>query len=75
MADTCLQLLGGFCLTYTGQPVHDLDSPRLRSLIAYLALHHDRPHLRRHLAFLFWSDSSEAQAHINLRKQLLYLRK
>lgn len=69
-----LQLLGDFCLTYQGKPVANIDTPRLRALVAYLALHRHAPQARHHLAFTFWPDTSEAQALTNLRKQLLYLR-
>jgi len=74
MAEVHLQLLADFCLTYAGKPVTAIDTPRLRALAAYLALHRHAPQPRQHLAFRFWPDSSEAQALTNLRKQLLYLR-
>jgi len=74
MAQTHLQLLGDFCLTHDGTIVGAMDTPRLRALIAYLALHRHAPQTRHYLAFLFWPDSSEAQALTNLRKQLLNLR-
>src|SRR6476659_9902083 len=74
MAEVYLQLLGDFCLTHNSKPVTKIDTPRLRALVAYLALHRHAPQARHHLAFRFWPDSSEAQALTNLRKQLLYLR-
>jgi DNA-binding SARP family transcriptional activator len=39
-----------------------------------LLLHRDAPQNRSHLAFLLWLDSTEAQAHTNLRKLLYRLR-
>lgn len=75
MREVQLQLFGDFCLTYDGNLINTINTPRLRALVAYLALHRHTPPARRHLAFLFWPDSSEAQALTNLRKQLLYLRK
>ena len=74
MLENYLQLLGDFRLMYAGKVIAGLDTPRLRTLVAYLALHRDAPQMRRHLAFLFWPDSSEEQALTNLRKQLLNLR-
>jgi len=74
MAAVYLQLLGDFCLTYAGKPITTLDTPRLRTLVAYLALHRHAPQERHRLAFLFWPDSSEAQALTNLRKHLLHLK-
>ncbi|HEY5004969.1 MAG TPA: AAA family ATPase, partial [Ktedonobacteraceae bacterium] len=47
---------------------------RLQSLLAYLLLHRHAPQNRSHLAFLLWPDSTEAQAHTNLRKLLYQLR-
>lgn len=69
-----LRLLGTFSLAYGEEPVTGLNTPRPQSLLAYLALHRDVPHLRQHLAFVFWPDSSEAQARNNLRQTLHVLR-
>jgi DNA-binding SARP family transcriptional activator/tetratricopeptide (TPR) repeat protein len=44
------------------------------ALLAYLALHGGAPQTRRHLAGLFWPDSTEAQARTNLRRELHHLR-
>ena len=52
----------------------DIDTPRLQSLLAYLILHRDAPQSRAHLAFIFWPDTSEAQARTNLRNLLHHLR-
>jgi DNA-binding SARP family transcriptional activator len=51
-----------------------MHSPRLQSLLAYLLLHRDAPQSRAHLAFLFWPESTEAQAQTNLRNLLYHLR-
>ncbi len=69
-----IRLLGDFSLTYDAEPVTSLNTPRLHSLLAYLVLHRDAPQLRQHLAFLFWPDTSEAQARTNLRQLLHQLR-
>ncbi|HET9110684.1 MAG TPA: AAA family ATPase, partial [Ktedonobacterales bacterium] len=69
-----LQLLGDFRLTCDDTPVEGISTPRLQSLVAYLALHRDAPQLRQRLAFLFWPDSSEAQARNNLRQFVHALR-
>ncbi|MFN8493475.1 MAG: BTAD domain-containing putative transcriptional regulator [Caldilineaceae bacterium] len=65
-----LQLLGSFQIRYNDEPVTGVNQARLQSLLAYLALHRNAPQARRHLAFLFWPDSTEAQAHANLRQLL-----
>jgi len=64
-------LLGGCSLYYDETPVIGVNTARLQSLLAYLVLHRNGPQSRYHLAFLFWPDSTEAQARTNLR-QLLY---
>ena len=69
-----LRLLGDFSLVYADRQVTNLNSMRLQSLLAYLALHRDVPQQRQHLAFLFWPDTTEAQARNNLRQLLHQLR-
>jgi DNA-binding SARP family transcriptional activator len=69
-----IRLLGEFNLLYNDQQVTSLNTSRLQSLIAYLVLHRDVPQQRQHLAFLFWPDSTEAQARNNLRQLLHQLR-
>ncbi len=70
-----VSLLGDFCIKQDNAPVSDIDTPRLQSLLAYLMLHRDAPQSRSHLAFLFWPDTSEAQARTNLRNLLHHLRR
>src|SRR5215467_4401511 len=65
-----LRLLGDFSLIYADQQVTSLNTVRLQSLLAYLVLHRDVPQQRQHLAFLFWPDTTEAQARNNLRQLL-----
>ena len=71
-APPCLRirLLGDLLIDYDGVPVDSLARPRCQALLAYLLLHRDAPQSRRHLAFLLWPDSSEAQALTNLRHVL-----
>jgi predicted ATPase/DNA-binding SARP family transcriptional activator len=69
-----IRLLGDFSLIYRDESVASINTPRLHSLFAYLVLHRDAPQLRQHLAFLFWPDTSEAQARNNLRQLLHQLR-
>lgn len=77
-AITTLRLLGEFRLTVgeTGEaPVMTLDLPRVQSLLTYLVLHRHAPQSRSQLAYVFWPDSTESQAHTNLRNLLHKLRK
>lgn len=71
-------LLGDFHLNSWDAPDRQLaqgvNTPRLRSLLAYLLLHRQAPQARQHLAFVFWPDVSEAQARNNLRQALHQLR-
>jgi DNA-binding SARP family transcriptional activator len=69
-----LYLLSGFRLLDGEVAVTAINTPRLQSLVAYLALHRHAPQPRYHLAFLFWPDSTEAQARTNLRYLLHQLR-
>ncbi len=70
-----VHLLGELQILDDDGPLTTIDSPRLQSLLAYLLLHRDQATPRRRLAFLLWPDSSEAQAHTNLRKLLFELRR
>ncbi len=70
-----IQLLGDFQIRYQDAPLDGFDAPRLQSLLAYLVLHRDAPQSRKHLAFLLWQDSSEQQAHGNLRNLVHRLKK
>ncbi|HEY7350305.1 MAG TPA: BTAD domain-containing putative transcriptional regulator [Ktedonobacterales bacterium] len=69
-----IRLLGEFSLQDGDQPITNLNTPRLQSLLAYLVLHRDVPQPRHHLAFLFWPDTTEAQARNNLRQLVHQLR-
>jgi DNA-binding SARP family transcriptional activator/tetratricopeptide (TPR) repeat protein len=69
-----IRLLGNFRMINGEEPVVGINTPRLQSLLAYLILHRDAPHLRQRLAFLYWPDSSETQARNNLRQLLHGLR-
>jgi DNA-binding SARP family transcriptional activator len=63
-----IRLLGGFSLSTPSGGALVLSGSRQRALLTYLLLHRDRPVDRRHLAFLLWPDSAEAQALTNLRQ-------
>ena len=70
-----LHLLGDFRLIWGETPVMNIDMPRMQSLLAYLVLHQNAPQSRSQLAFLLWSDTTDSQAHTNLRNLLFKLRK
>src|SRR5712691_1590107 len=69
-----MSLLGDFLLVSGETPVTMLMVPRVQSLLVYLVLHRSAPQDRSHLAFLLWPESTEAQAHTNLRQLLYHLR-
>lgn len=69
-----IHLLGNFSLLYGDKLITGVNTARLQALLAYLVLHHQAPQARQHLAFLFWPDTSEAQALTNLRNLLYKLR-
>jgi len=74
MTSLQIQLLGNFRVTYTTNLITTINTPRLQALFTYLLLHRQVPQSRQHIAFQFWPDSSEKQAHTNLRKLLFQLR-
>lgn len=69
-----IQLLGQFRLFYRESAYHEIRQPRLQALLAYLLLNRQVPQSRQQIAYLFWPDSSDAQARTNLRKALYLLR-
>lgn len=69
-----MHLLGDFLLLLEDAPVTTVDWPRLQSLFAYLVLHRAAPQSRTYLAAQLWPDSTEAQAHTNLRSLVHRLR-
>ncbi len=62
-----VRLLGNFRLSHGDQPLAVSTTPRLEALLTYLVLHRDVSQSRKHVAFLFWPDTSEKQAQANLR--------
>jgi DNA-binding SARP family transcriptional activator len=75
---TTLHLFGEFRLSAgeTGETLGmTIDMPRVQSLLAYLVLHRHAPQSRTKLAYTFWPDSTESQAHTNLRNLLHKVRK
>lgn len=69
-----IYLLGDFRLGLGDDAPLAIPQARHQALLTYLLLHRHAPQSRRHLAFLLWPDSSEAQALTNLRKALTHLR-
>ena len=69
-----IRLLGEFRVSIDGQVLAGFDSVRVRSLLAYLVMHQGQVVERAQIAYLFWPESSEKQARINLRHQLHTLR-
>ncbi len=68
-----IELFGSLRVTCEGRPVTTVNTNRLQSLLAYLALHTEVP--REQVAYLLWPDSSESQARTNLRQLLHHLRR
>lgn len=70
-----IKLLGGFDLSYGSESLTCVTTERLQSLLSYLLLNRHVPQTRQHLAFLFWSDSTDSQARTNLRRTIHVLRR
>jgi DNA-binding SARP family transcriptional activator/predicted ATPase len=69
------KLLGEFSLTCDDHPLTGITTGRSQALLAYLILHHHTPQSRQRIAFHLWTDSTDAQARTNLRKELSHLRR
>ncbi len=70
-----IHLLGDFRLLWGDDLLTGFYHPRQQALLAFLLLHRHAPQSRRHLAFTFWPDSSEEQAHTNLRNLIFKVRR
>lgn len=70
-----ITLLGMFKVTYQGNVISDVNTPRLQELLAWLLLHSGEYQSRQRLSFTFWPESRESQARNNLRNLLHLLRK
>ncbi|TCD14602.1 transcriptional regulator [Oricola cellulosilytica] len=62
-----VRLLGAAEVILDGRRLREFNSPRLQRFLAMIALRRE-PHERSRLAFVLWPESSERQAHTNLRK-------
>src|SRR5688572_32691048 len=74
MARLAISLLGPFQATLGDQPITGFKYDKVRALLAYLAVEHERPHERAALLGLLWPDLPEDAARNNLRQTLLTLR-
>ena len=74
MAKLAISLLGPFQATLGGQPITGFKYDKVRALLVYLAVEHERPHEREALLGLLWPDLPEEAARNNLRQTLLKLR-
>ncbi|MEW8506589.1 MAG: BTAD domain-containing putative transcriptional regulator [Candidatus Thiodiazotropha sp.] len=70
-----LSLFGGFQLIDDTGAAVELKARKTKALLAWLALHQEKPQPRERLALLLWEESSEAQARHSLRQALSGLRK
>ncbi len=75
MPQLSISLLGTFQITRDGSPVNELDSNKVRGLLAYLAVEADRPHTREALSALLWPDWPQESALNSLRNALAGLRR
>ncbi|GAB4370935.1 MAG: hypothetical protein Kow00121_12060 [Elainellaceae cyanobacterium] len=70
-----IRLFGELSLTYDDRPVAGVSRARSQALLSYLVLNRHTPQPRQRLAFDLWTDSADAQARANLRRELTYLRR
>src|SRR5258708_18110363 len=69
-----IRLLGAFEVQVGGQPMRSVRARSVEWLLALLVLRHGRDVSRSWLAGTLWPESSEAQALLNLRRNLMELR-
>lgn len=72
----CLEimLLGDFDARFDSHPVTGAFHNKMRALLGYLIIEHEREHNREMLANLLWSDKDATTGRDNLRRTLLKLR-
>lgn len=70
-----LYLLGRLDIRYHGQVVPKPPTTNAQSLLAYLALHRERPQPRERLAALFWGERPERKARRSLTTALWHIRR
>ena len=70
-----IELLGGLRCTRGARVVSRFRSHKIAALLAYLALHGERPRSRGELAFLLWPDEPGKVSRANLRVALASLRR
>ena len=75
MPDLRLFLLGPLEILHGHQQVAKPPTLKAQSLLAYLALHRQRPQLRDHMADLFWGDRPERRARRSLTTALWHIRR
>ena len=73
MANLTLRLLGAFSMDRDGRPIQ-FGYDKMRALLAYLAVEHQRPHRRQALAALLWPQQNGRAALGNLSQALYKLR-
>ncbi|WP_043308101.1 AAA family ATPase [Pseudomonas sp. ML96] len=74
-APLCLNLLGRFSVAWRDQPLDGFNYDKMRALLAYLSLEHQREHSRETLAALLWESSPASTWRGNLRRTLSDLRR
>ncbi|MEO8600960.1 MAG: BTAD domain-containing putative transcriptional regulator [bacterium] len=73
MARIEVRLFGRFALSRGGCAVDSIGATKLREILCYLLLHHDRPHPRERLASLLWPDTTTERSRKYLRQALWQL--
>ncbi|MBK9940316.1 MAG: hypothetical protein IPP13_01660 [Kouleothrix sp.] len=72
---TTIRLLGPLDITIGDEPVSGFAYPKVRALLAFLAVESHRPHSREQLAALLWPNQPEQAARGSLSQALMILRK
>lgn len=70
-----ISLLGSFQVNLHGTAITQFGYDKVRALLAYIAVHANRPLRREQLETLLWQDQPPSVAHHNLSQALLKLRR
>lgn len=70
-----ISFLGMFQVLLSRQSITHFRSANNQGLLAYLALHHEKPIAREVLTALFWPEAADKDGRNNLRQALYQLRK
>ena len=74
MARLALKLLGSYRTVLDGHSIDNIESDKVRALLAYLAIEYEQPYPRARLVGIFWPEVNEEHARGSLSQAIYHLR-